>query len=179
MLRSIDPEADDQPGGRVSYPPIKYLGDSGEVDSRLLREADPPALLNSAGGSVQYLATGAATGGEFGLYRWTFGPGRSGPDPHFHRTISESFYILTGVVRLHDGSGWVDGRAGDFLHVPQGGIHGFRNESGQPASMLLLFTPGAPREEYFEWLVEIGTGIRTLSEDERAEFYLRHDTYWV
>ena len=34
---------------------------------------------------------------------------------------------------------------GDFLFVPEGGIHGFRNESGAPASMLLLFAPGAPR----------------------------------
>ena len=29
-------------------------------------------------------------------------------------------------------------------------MHGFRNESGEPASMLILFTPGAPREDYFE-----------------------------
>lgn len=63
--------------------------------------------------------------------------------------------------------------------MPQGGVHGFRNESGQEASMLLLFTPGAPREEYFEWLVEIGRGERSLSADERAEFFRRHDTYWV
>jgi hypothetical protein len=33
--------------------------------------------------------------------------------------------------------------------------------------------------EYFEWLVEIGNGERTLTDDERAAFYLRHDIYWV
>jgi uncharacterized RmlC-like cupin family protein len=26
---------------------------------------------------------------------------------------------------------------GDFVHVPEGGVHVFRNESGEPASMLL------------------------------------------
>lgn len=31
----------------------------------------------------------------------------------------------------------------------QGGLHGFRNESGEPASILILFAPGAPREAYF------------------------------
>ena len=38
--------------------------------------------------------------------------------------------------------------------MPIGGVHGFRNESGEPASMLLLFTPGAPREDYFETLAD-------------------------
>ena len=45
--------------------------------------------------------------------------------------------------------------------------------------MLLLFTPGAPREEYFEWLVEMAKGKRTLTDEEKAEFYLRHDNYWI
>jgi quercetin dioxygenase-like cupin family protein len=163
----------------VSYPEPKYFGEAGEVSARLRRSDEPAALVHAGGGSVDYLATGASTDGQFGLYRWNFGPGRSGPDPHFHRTISESFYILSGVVRVYNGTEWTDAAAGDFLYVPQGGIHGFRNESGEAASMLLLFTPGAPREEYFEWLVQMGRGERTLTEEERAAFYLRHDNYWL
>jgi hypothetical protein len=31
--------------------------------------------------------------------------------------------------------------AGDFPYVPEGGVHAFRNESGEPASMLLLLPP--------------------------------------
>ena len=64
---------------------------------------------------------------------------------------------------------------GDFLHVPFGGVHAFRNESGQPASMLILFTPGAPREDYFE---RVGTVAR-MSPQEREAFFLTHDTFWV
>jgi hypothetical protein len=45
--------------------------------------------------------------------------------------------------------------------------------------MLILFAPGAPREEYFEGLVELGASGRRLTEKERAEFFIRHDTYWV
>jgi mannose-6-phosphate isomerase-like protein (cupin superfamily) len=163
----------------VSYPEPKYFGADGEASARLRGVDQDPELINTSGGAVDYLATGASTGGEFGLYRWHFGPGRSGPDAHFHRTISESFFILSGTIRLLDGEKWVDGGPGDFLYVPQGGIHGFRNESGEPASMLLLFTPGAPREEYFEWLVEMAQGKRTLTDEEKAEFYLRHDNYWI
>jgi mannose-6-phosphate isomerase-like protein (cupin superfamily) len=124
---------------------------------------------------VHYLATGASTDGQLGLYRWEMGPGRGGPDPHFHRSITESFYVLSGTVRLHDGTDWLDSRPGDFLYVPQGGVHGFRNESGEPAAMLILFTPGAPREDYFERVATTSS----MTEQERAEFFLRHDTFWV
>jgi mannose-6-phosphate isomerase-like protein (cupin superfamily) len=162
----------------MSYPPASYLADTGEVSATIRPSATPPELTNLPSNATHYLATGASTGGKFGLYRWDFGPRRSGPDPHFHKTISESFYVLSGTVRLYDGTKWVDGTEGDYLYVPEGGIHGFRNESGEPASMLLLFAPGAPREDYFETLVEVAHG-RTMTPDERAEFMLRHDTYWL
>ncbi len=162
----------------MSYPPVRYDGTGGELSARLRPGSSAPALSNQPSNETHYLATSASTNGEFGLYRWDFGPRRSGPDAHFHRTSSESFYILDGTVRLFDGGDWKDAHAGDFLYVPQGGIHGFRNESGEPASMLLLFTPGAPREAYFETLVELAHG-RTMTEQERAEFMLEHDTYWV
>ena len=102
-----------------------------------------------------------------------------GPDPHFHRTIAESFYVLTGTIRLFDGVRWMDAVPGDFLYVPQGGVHAFRNESGAPASMLLLFTPGAPREAYFEELAAIATSDRDLSDEEWTDLYARHDQYMV
>jgi mannose-6-phosphate isomerase-like protein (cupin superfamily) len=162
----------------MSYPPVQYHGEWGELSARLRPASALASLANPPASETHYLATGALTNGEFGLYRWDFGPARSGPDSHFHRTVAESFYILHGTVSLFDGSAWKDGTAGDFLYVPQGGIHGFRNESGEAASMLLLFTPGAPREEYFETLVEVAHGA-PMTDEERTEFMLRHDTYWL
>ena len=161
----------------MSYPPARYEGDAGEV-SAAFRASTQPADLSYGGRNIHYLATGESTDGAFGLYRWNFGPEESGPGPHFHRALSESFFVLEGTVRLYDGERWREGRAGDFLHVPPGGVHGFRNVPGEPASMLLLFTPGAPREEYFETLAELAAG-RELSEREAAEFFLRHDNFEV
>ena len=159
----------------MSYPQARYLADTGELSAMFRRRDEPAELPLRGGGSAGYLATGASTNGQFGLYEWKMGPKQGGPDPHFHRTISESFYILNGTVNLFDGESWVDASAGDFLFVPEGGIHGFRNLSGEPASMLLLFAPGAPREEYFEGLATLGE----LSEAEREEFFIKHDTYWT
>jgi mannose-6-phosphate isomerase-like protein (cupin superfamily) len=159
----------------MSYPDARYLGDTGDVSAVLRRAGAPPELTLGGGGSASYLATGASTNGQFGLYRWDMGPEPSGPGTHFHRTISESFFILSGTVRVFNGEDWADATAGDFLFVPEGGLHAFRNDSGAPASMLILFAPGAPREGYFEGL----PGLSQLSEEERAEFFVRHDTYWV
>jgi mannose-6-phosphate isomerase-like protein (cupin superfamily) len=162
----------------MSYPPARYIGDEGEVSARFRPDGHPRELNNAAGGGAHYLATGESTGGLFGLYRWEMGPGRGGPGPHFHKTISESFYVLSGMVALYDGEKWVGGHPGDFLYVPEGGIHGFRNESGESASMLLLFAPGAPREDYFETLADAARR-EAMDDAQRAAFMLRHDTFWV
>jgi quercetin dioxygenase-like cupin family protein len=162
----------------MSYPPPRYRGDSGLIGATLRPTDQAAELIYPSGGQVRYLATGASTGGKFGLYRWEMAAAPSGPEPHFHRTISESFYVLTGEVRLFDSKQWVRGSPGDFLFVPEGGIHAFRNESGEPASMLILFAPGAPREDYFDTLARVAEGL-VLTDEEKTEFFLRHDTYWI
>jgi quercetin dioxygenase-like cupin family protein len=155
------------------YPPDRYRGRTGERSARLRADGAEAQIRYATGGTCEYLATGDETGTTFGLYRWTFGEEESGPDVHFHRAITESFYVLAGEVRLFDGGAWRTGRAGDFLYVPQGGLHAFRGANR--ASMLLLFAPGAPREDYFETLA----AATPMTPEERAEFMLRHDTYWV
>jgi mannose-6-phosphate isomerase-like protein (cupin superfamily) len=158
----------------MSYPDARYLGEAGEHTAAFRRvDADPELPMRS--GAASYLATGASTNGQFGLYRWDFTAARSGPDPHFHRSVSESFFVLSGTVALYNGKRWVDATPGDFLYVPEGGVHAFRNESGEPASMLLLFAPGAPREAYFEGLATLAQKTET----ERADFFREHDTFWL
>jgi mannose-6-phosphate isomerase-like protein (cupin superfamily) len=156
------------------YPEPRYTSDSGEV-SATMRKSDSPADYESFGLSFHYLATKASTEGDFGLYRVDLVPAAGGPGPHFHKTMSESFFVLSGTMALFDGRNWVDSTAGDFLYVPPGGIHGFRNEADQPASMLMLFAPGAPREAYFEGLARLAD----KTDEERREFFTRHDNYYV
>ncbi len=162
----------------MSYPDARYLGDEGEVSAIYRPGGQRSDLMIGSGTAMHYLATGAATNGKFGLYRVEMGPHAPGPGAHFHRTMSESFFIRSGTVRLFDGERWIDATSGDFLYVPEGGLHGFHNESGEPASMLLLFAPGAPREPYFEALAEIAAG-RKLSDEEWLDFCIRHDNYFM
>src|SRR5947209_7855631 len=120
------------------YPPPVHDG-PGIANATLRPASAPPDLRYRSGVEVHHLALGSGTRGAFGLYRWDFSVARTGPDPHWHRTISESFFVLSGTVALYDGRTWLDAGPGDFLYVPEGGVHGFRNESGAAASMLLLF----------------------------------------
>jgi oxalate decarboxylase/phosphoglucose isomerase-like protein (cupin superfamily) len=99
----------------------------------------------------------------------------AGTATHFHRTVSEAFYLLEGAIHLHDGQRWIDGGPGDFLYVPVGALHGFRNESDSPATLLNLFVPGADREAYFEGL----STLASLSEEERQRFFVSHDSYFI
>jgi quercetin dioxygenase-like cupin family protein len=155
----------------MSYPDKVYFGQDGEINANFRPAATPPDV-GTDGDGIHYLATTQVTRGEFGLYRVMMKPRAGGPKTHFHRTISESFFILDGTVRLYNGEKWIDAGEGDFLHVPQGGLHAFQNDSDAPAEMLLLFTPGAPREEYFEKLGGV-------TAEERAAFLDKHDSYFV
>jgi quercetin dioxygenase-like cupin family protein len=161
----------------MSYPPALYDGTTGEKSAQVTAFGAEPDIEYPNGVRVSYLASSQATEGQFGLYRWDFSTEVSGPDAHFHKTMTESFFVLSGTVRLLQGDTWIDAHSGDFMYVPPGGIHGFKNTSGEVASMLLLFTPGAPREGYFEGLLRFREGW-TPSEQERAEFFAYHDNHF-
>ncbi len=45
--------------------------------------------------------------------------------------------------------------------------------------MLILFSPGAPREWYFEGLVEMFQPGNEVSPEEFREFCERHDNYYL
>jgi mannose-6-phosphate isomerase-like protein (cupin superfamily) len=156
------------------YPPTRYTKDQPAL-SATLRKADTPADYESFGVSYHYLANQQKTDGDYGLYRVNIGPAAGGPGPHFHRAMSEAFFVLSGTMKLYDGREWVDGTGGDFLYVPPGGIHGFRNEADEPASILMLFAPGAPREVYFE-----GFGrLADMTDEQRQEWFIRNDNFFI
>ena len=141
---------------------------------------DPATFSRRAGqrsaGRTRFVATGAQTRGDFGLFEVTMAPGGSGPGPHLHRTFSESFHVLDGELAVLDGSAWTTASAGDLVYVPRSGVHAFRAAGPDVgARFLILFTPGIPREDYFEGLLELYADGRTPSTEEVDAFALRHD----
>lgn len=136
------------------------------------RAADPSDLAGPP--AVRFVAPGSTTGGRYGLFEYTARPG-PGARPHLHHTFSESFYVLDGELTIFDGSTWSVFGAGDYAYVPEEGVHAFRNDGDMDARFLILFAPGIPRERFFGELAEIRISGRTLSDEEWADFYARHD----
>ncbi|GIH05189.1 cupin [Rhizocola hellebori] len=166
----------------MSYPSLTYLGDHGEFSASFRATDVAPELALGTKTMVSYLATGATTEGRFGFYRWDMAPTPPSdnlPGGHFHRTFAESFFILDGTVTLYNGRTWIQATPGSFYYVPPGGIHGFSNNSGAAASMLLLFAPGAPREGYFEEIAAIVATGRDVTRQEWADLFARYDQYEV
>jgi mannose-6-phosphate isomerase-like protein (cupin superfamily) len=159
----------------MTYPDPRYFGERGEVNA-VFRSADAEAeVQRPSGDRTHFVASSAFTHGEFGLYKIDMAPRSPGPSTHFHKTISESFFVLSGEVQLFDGEQWITARREDFLYVPVGGLHAFRNGSDEPSSMLLLFSPGAPREDYFERVAEMSQ----RGGPDLLDFRLHHDTYFL
>jgi len=157
---------------------MSYTGNLGEASAQY-RPVAAVRTLERPSSAVRFVAPGSLTRGQYGLFHWQMKPHAGGPDPHFHRTFSEAFYILEGTVRLYDGARWVHANGGDFIYVPEGGVHAFGNDTDADASMLILFAPGVARERYFEELAEIGASGRRLTPGEWTELYARHDQYMV
>lgn len=147
------------------------------VDVRPL--ADHPLVEAGEGRSLRMVAPGAVTGGRFGLVEYRLGPRTPGAAPHYHRTFSESFYVLSGRLTLYVGGSWQTYRPGDFAMAHEQGVHGFRNDGDEPASMLILFTPGVAREAFFAEMAEIGRRDEPPTKEEMAALYARHDQVMV
>ena len=157
---------------------MSYTGE-GEISAVMHPDAAAERLLIGTT-TATLVAPGTKTEGRFGLYRWDMAArSKGGASGHFHKTFSESFYVLDGTVELYNGDTWTPASPGDFLYVPPGGVHGFRNATDAPVSFLILFAPGAPREDYFRELADIVTNERTLTPEEWTELYTRHDQYMV
>lgn len=138
---------------------------------KINRRADQGS--SGPGASNRYLATGAATEGDFGLFESELAPGAKGPDPHYHQYFSESFYVLGGQLSVSTDSGLVVAETGDFVYVPRDAVHGFNNASDdEVARFLILFSPGIAREEYFEGLIELRERGASIAEiDAFARFH--------
>lgn len=124
-------------------------------------------------GPALFTAPSDVVGGGFGLFENAAVPGRWGAIPHYHQGFSESFWVISGRLAVMSGEKWQVLEHGDFAHVPVNGVHGFHAVGEETARFLILFVPGAPREEYFRGLVELFT--RGASTEEIDAFALTCD----
>jgi uncharacterized RmlC-like cupin family protein len=68
--------------------------------------------------------------------------------PHIHHQESEAFYVLKGGFELIIGGNATKAGAREFVLVPRGVVHSFRNLGTTHARFLAIVTPGGLHEKY-------------------------------
>ncbi|WP_020475194.1 cupin domain-containing protein [Zavarzinella formosa] len=130
------------------------------TQSAYLRKPGEGRVVGVVGDVYRFLATGEETDGRYAQWEAIVPPG-GGPPPHIHSREEECFFILEGEITFRaDGETHVAG-AGMFAHMPVGTLHSFRNESQQPARMLISVIPAGLENMFFEVGRTLPAGERT------------------
>jgi quercetin dioxygenase-like cupin family protein len=93
------------------------------------------------GDTMTLKATGESTGESLVLIENLTAPG-GGPPPHIHTREDEFFYVLDGSFEIRIGDEVHAVGPGGFAYVPRGTVHNFRNTAEAPSRILVGFTPG-------------------------------------
>jgi quercetin dioxygenase-like cupin family protein len=120
------------------------------------------------GDVYRFLATGEDTGGQYALWEAVVPPG-GGPPPHVHSREEEGFYVLEGQITFTVNGERVVAAAGTFANMPVGTPHAFKNESGQPARMLISVAPAGLEQMFFEFGVPLAEGATTAPPPTKEE----------
>jgi quercetin dioxygenase-like cupin family protein len=147
--------------------------------SKALFPGDGEAVQIGTTTHTTFKATGADTDDRLGLFEHRMLPGAPGASPHIHRKQLECFYVLDGTVEL-----FLDGKtfaapAGSYVQVPEDVGHGFRNPYDEEARMLIMFSPGLTREEYFRRLAALYADGRSATEAELVTLMADFDQFEV
>jgi len=120
------------------------------------------------GDVYRLLVTGEDTGGRYAQIEAIVLPG-GGPPPHVHASEEEGFYVLEGEITfMVDGKSHVAG-PGTSLNVPIGTPHAFKNESGQPAKMIITVAPAGLERMFMEIGVPLAEGTTSAPPPSKEE----------
>ena len=76
-----------------------------------------------------------------------------GPPQHIHKTEDESMYVLEGEIKVLLGERTFKAKAGTFVQIPRGTVHGFYRIDKKNAKLLAMFSP-AGFEKFFDEAVD-------------------------
>ncbi|HLS77921.1 MAG TPA: cupin domain-containing protein [Nocardia sp.] len=130
----------------------------------LVRSADAATLQDGALSLITLLADAGDTGGALTANKASLAKGSPGAPAHFHTKATEMFLVLEGSARFLLGDTVVRLERGDFLTVPPTVPHAFAPAPGAEAELLVVFTPGMHRFDYYRLLERVYRGQATVQE---------------
>ncbi len=85
--------------------------------------------------------TSKQTGGAYSITEIESFPG-NGPPPHIHHKEDECIYIVEGAFTAILGDRVFDVADGDFIRIPKGTMHTYKNVGAIPGKILVILSPG-------------------------------------
>ena len=76
-------------------------------------------------------------------------PKGGGPPPHVHTREDETFYVVSGSLEILLGDRTYHAKRGDFVYIPRGTVHRFKNDGDDTAVQLVTFVPSGV-EKFFK-----------------------------
>jgi quercetin dioxygenase-like cupin family protein len=98
---------------------------------------------------AKFLATGKETNGAFAQFEVVVAQG-GGPPLHIHHNADETFYLVEGSLKLRLGESTLVAQEGDYVRIPRGTLHAFRNVGEHTARMLVTFVPSGIENFFME-----------------------------
>jgi len=144
---------------------------------KILAGAAENELLGDENRHIRLITDGSSTGGALSTMRVKLGAGDPGALPHTHRRCTETFFVLSGVAEILAGDEVIEAREGDQVVVPTDLAHAFGASRRSGCEMLVIFTPGLDRFDYFRTLTGIQAG--KIPPERLAEIAPDFDTFFL
>ena len=116
--------------------------------SLVVRTGEGVAVRNPVGGSIEFKAVGAQTGGLLSAFETAAAPGE-GPPLHAHDDAHEAIYFLEGTFRMRLEDDVHEAPAGTFVFVPKDVPHTWQNSGDAIGRLLAIFAPASVGMEAF------------------------------
>ncbi len=94
-------------------------------------------------------------GGRLAAVEVVTPPGVPGPPPHHHDDTDESFYVTAGRLGVMCADNWTSLEPGDYINVPRGTVHTFRNEGPAETRVITCFEPQGFERFFLEYGVDV------------------------
>ena len=112
-----------------------------------LENRDAGADASWAGLDIRTLLRGEESAGRFSVHDIVVAPG-AGLPPHYQKDAYAYILVCDGTLQLQVGNLVEQVGEDDFGFVPPCTRFGFRNESGAPASLILVYSPGGAERAF-------------------------------
>jgi len=118
-----------------------------EMPASVVAEGDAGDRLTFGGFDIIFKSPAPDGAAGWTVADYTLPARRPGAPLHYHRELTESFYVLSGRLWMRVGDREIDAGPGSFVLVAPGTLHAFANHTDAPARFLAHAS--SPRHKEF------------------------------